>query len=235
MASTSHKQTLLETLRAAQDREVVLMEACEDRRGGDPETWTARDHLVHLAHWRWHAAEVLNRARTGGPPEPAVSIDEINAGVHAANLSRAAWLVIEDARGSYEALRAAIGAMTEEQLLGLRPGRQGALWEVVPGDGHLHTGQHLCYWLQSRGEEGAAEEIQLWMRDLHVSAFPTTEQCAYAEYNLGCYYALQRRAAQAIPLIVKALGLKPDLIELASTDHDLDAIQEHPDIQRLLA
>jgi hypothetical protein len=235
MAATSHKQTLLETLRAARDREVVLVEACEDRREGDPETWTARDHLVHLAHWRWHAAEVLNGARAGGAPEPVASIDEINARVHAANRDRAAWLVIEDARGSFDALFAAIEVMTDEQLLTQRPGRSGALWEVVPGNGHLHTGQHLGFWRQSRGEEGAAEEIQLWMRDLHIAAFPTTEQGAYAEYNLGCYYALQLRAAEAIPLLVKAFGLKPDLVELARTDHDLDAIRERAEIQRLLA
>lgn len=229
------RQTLLDALAAAEDRERVLVDACDGGRTGDPETWTARDHLVHLAYWRRHAARVLENARTGGPPEPSEPFDEINARVYAANKERSASSVKADVRESYRDLRAAIEATTDEQLLGPRPGRAGALWEVVPGDGHLHTGTHLGYWLQSQGDQRAADEVQVWMHDLHVASFPTDEQRAYAAYNLGCHYALAGRADSAIPLFTKAIDLKPDLRELARTDHDLDAIRDHSAIARLLA
>ena len=228
------KEVLLNTLDEAERRERVLMERCDDSQPSEPGLWTLKDHLIHLAHWRHHAGDVLNSARTGAKPPPQETIDEVNAGVYAANRDRLASEVKDDARASYAGLRQAIEACTEEQLLGPRPERDGALWQTVTGDGHAHTAQHLTFWLQSIGDVQGAEEAQVWAHDLHVAAFSEPEQQASAEYNLGCYYATQGRAAEAIPLIAKGIELQPTLREWARTDPDLDSIRDHPDVARLL-
>ncbi len=230
------KERLFDTLAQAQERERVLIEHCDDSAASSP-AWTAKDHLVHLAHWRRHAGELLDQVRSGAAPPAEENMDEINevnAGVHAANRSRPAHEVKHEARDSYAALHAAVEACTEEQLAGTRPGGAGAIWELVPGNGHTHVGQHLTYWHQSLGDEHAAEQIQLWVRDLHVAAFPDPAHRASAEYNLGCYYATVGRSADAIPLISEGILLNPSLKEWARTDHDLDSIREHSALPQLL-
>jgi len=66
MADKDLKKRLLETLVASQDREQELDRLCDDLRA-DPERWTAKDHVAHLAHWRRYAARVLTFCAHRGP------------------------------------------------------------------------------------------------------------------------------------------------------------------------
>ena len=117
-----------------------------------------------------------------------------------------------------------------------RPYRpDGQTWEVVPGNAHLHLAEHLGYLALERGDMRAAEEAARWGHDLDVGAFPDPRSSAYTHYNLGCYYARNRRSGEAAPWFEKAFGLKPDLKAWAAKDTDLDAVRTHAQISRLLA
>jgi tetratricopeptide (TPR) repeat protein len=234
VADKDLKRHLLETLVASQDRERELEKLSDDLRT-DPERWTAKDHVAHLAHWRRYAAQVLIAARTGSPPPKADDVDGVNAEVQAANRERPAEEVKEDARITYAELARAIEDCSDDELMKPRPGReQDAAWEVVPPNGHLHLGEHLGFWYEAHGDQRAADQAQVWMLEVHQAAFSDTKSQASGTYNLGCYYARHGRAVEALPHIKRSIELNPDLKEWARTDKDLDPIREDPELHFLL-
>ena len=234
VAQKDLKKHLLETLVASQDREQELEKLCDDVRS-DPERWTAKDHVAHLAHWRRYAGKVLTAVHAGSPPPRADDVEGVNAEVQAANRERPAEVVKEDARITYAELARAIEDCSDEELLGPRPGReQDAAWEVVPPNCHLHLGEHLGFWHEAHGDQQAADQAQVWMLEVHEAAFSEPKSRAFGTYNLACYYARQGRAAEALPHLKRSFELHPDLKEWARTDKDLDPIREDPEVQGLV-
>jgi tetratricopeptide (TPR) repeat protein len=230
------KKSLLQTLIESQDRERQLVKLCDDVRSEDPAEWTPKDHLVHLAHWRRYAAQVLTAVRTGGTPPVGDDVEAVNAGVQAANRDRRAAEVKEAASGSYMELMSAIEQCSNEELLAPRPGReQDKAWEVVPGNGHLHLGEHLGFWYEAQGDDRNAEKAQLWASDVNDAAFTDPKSRAFGAYNLGCYYARHGRAGEALPHLKSSFNLYPDLKEWARKDKDLDRIREESELRAILA
>ncbi len=234
MAEKNLKKHLLETLVASQDRERELERLCDDVPSPDAETWTAKDHVAHLAHWRRHAAQLLAAVHAGAPAPSADDIDGVNAEVQAANRGRPAVEVKEDARASYAELARAIEDCSDDELLKPREGRDGPVWEVVPPNGHLHLGEHLGFWHQAHGDEPAAEASQLWMLGVHEAAFSDPRSRAYGAYNLACYYAKLGRDTEAVPHLKRSFELHPDLKTWARKDKDLDSIREEPALRAIL-
>ena len=235
MAEADLKKRLLQTLAASAEREGELHRLAGDPPPADPNEWGAKDHVAHLAHWRRYAAEVLTAVRTGGTPPDITDIDTLNAAVHSANLGRSPDEVKEDALTSYAELARAIDDCSDADLLKARPGREAVAWEVVPPNGHLHLGEHLGFWYLAHGDEPAADRAQKWMLEVHEAAFTDPRSRAFGEYNIGCYYAKQGRATEAIPHIKRSLELHPDLKEWARKDTDLDRIREEPELRAILA
>jgi tetratricopeptide (TPR) repeat protein len=234
MGEKDLRKHLLQTLVASQDREGELEKLCVDARP-DPERWTAKDHVAHLAHWRRYAARVLTAVHTGSPPPAADDVEGVNAKVLAANRERPAEEVKEDARVSYAELARAIEDCSDEELMRPRPGReQGAVWEVVPPNGHLHLGEHVGFWHEAHGDQPAADQAQVWMLEVHEAAFSDPRSVASGAYNLGCYYARNGRAAEALPHFKRSFELHPDLKEWARTDKDLDRIRDEPELRTIL-
>jgi tetratricopeptide (TPR) repeat protein len=234
MAEKDLKKRLLETLVAAQDRERELEKLVDDVRT-DPERWTAKDHVAHLAHWRRHAAEVLGAARAGNPPPSSGDTDEMNATVHAANVARPAVEIAEQARASYAVLARAIEDCTEEELLLPRPGReQDKLWEVIPGNCHMHVGEHLVFWYEAQGDDRAAEQAQLWTLEVQEAAFTEPRSLSFGAYNVACYYARNGRAAEALPHLKRSFELNPDLKEWARIDKDLYRVRDDAELRAFL-
>jgi len=235
MAEKDLKRHLLETLVASQDRERELERLVDDVPSSDPQEWTAKDHVAHLAHWRRYAAQFLDAVRTGSPPPNADDVDGVNAVVQAANRDRPAVEVKEDARVSYAELARAIEDCSDEELLRKREGRDGLVWEVVPPNGHLHLGEHLGFWHQAHGDEPAAEASQIWMLGVHEAAFSEPRSRAFGAYNLGCYYARLGRAADALPHFKRSFELHPELKIWARSDKDLDRIRMDPELAAIIA
>ena len=235
VAEKDLKKRLLETLVASQDRERELERLCDDVRPADSDQWTAKDHIAHLAHWRRYAAQALSAVHSGAAPPSADDVDGVNAGVFAANRERPADDVREDARASYAELARAIEDCSDEELLKPREGRDGFAWEVVPPNGHLHLGEHLGFWYEAQGDPRAAEEAQIWTRDVHEAAFTDPRSRAFGAYNLACYFARNGRAAEALPHLKRSFELHPDLKDWARKDKDLDRIRAEPDVTAILA
>ncbi len=228
------KKRLLHTLAAAESRERELLELCDDVPPNDSTTWTARDHVAHLAHWRRYATRVLIAVKACVTPPSADDVDGVNAEVYSANRERLAAEVKEDAVASYTELVEAIQTCSEADLLARRADRDMEVWEVVPPNGHLHLGEHLGFWYESHGDSEAAERAQLWTRDIHLAAFSAPRSQGFGEYNLGCYYARSGRAEAALVHIKRSFELHPGLKEWARKDKDLDRIRDDPGVQAIL-
>src|SRR4029077_5600731 len=116
MTEKDLKKHLLQTLVASQDRERELERLGDDVPPADGRSWTAKDHVAHLAHWRRYAAGFLAAVHAGSPAPNADDVDGGNAEVQAANRDRPAVEVKEDARASYAELARAIEDCSDEEL-----------------------------------------------------------------------------------------------------------------------
>lgn len=230
------KPRILATIAASREREHELLAMCDDSPPLEPGVWTVKDHLAHLSAWRVYAAGVLDAARTGTkPPEVADDDDVQNAQIYAANQSRSADVIKSDARASYDQLEAAVAACSEGDLLKPHPRFPRAkLWQVVPGNGHYHLGQHLMFWHLEQGDEEAAEVAQQWVYDLDRAEFPEPKSVAASTYNLACFYARVGRDDEALHRLRQAFEIDPQLKKTARTDSDLTRIRNHPELVALI-
>jgi hypothetical protein len=235
MTTASLNDRLLQSLRAAQEKEAVLLAFVDDAPSSDGGQWTAKDNIAHLNSWREHAAHTLAAARLGTPfPGPAVDtdVDASNAVIYEAHRGDSAAAVRAAYHASYSVLIEAINACSEEDLLRERPDSGGAVWLVVPGNGHAHTSQHLTYWAFDQGDAGGAEEAAKWSYALDSELLP--ENRPVADYNFACFYARTRDVEKALPLLGAALRARPDLRAYALEDADLQPIRDDPRLQSLL-
>jgi tetratricopeptide (TPR) repeat protein len=178
---------------------------------------------------------VLNAVRTGTLAPKVDDEDRLNAEVQAANRDRPAEAVREDARSSYTELARAVDDCSDEDLLKPRPGREtDSAWEVVPGNGHQHLGEHLGFWFEAQGDDKAAELAQLWTLEVHEAAFTDPKRRAFGAYNLGCYYARHGRVQEALPHLKRSFELHPELKAWARTDKDLDRVRDDPELHAIL-
>ena len=104
------REALLVALAAGREMEAALVAVCDDAPPARPDAWTVRDHLAHIAHYREHAAAVLDAARTGGPApaDAEAELDERNARILAENRGVSAAEAVERASASYGVLVRAV-------------------------------------------------------------------------------------------------------------------------------
>jgi hypothetical protein len=235
MTSVSLRNRLVQSLEAAQTKESVLLALVDDARADESGGWTAKDNIAHLNTWREHAVRTLDATRLGQPvdgPANESDLDGRNAEIHAAHRGDSAAAVRAAAAESYVALIAAVMACSEEDLVRERPANGGAVWQVVPGNGHGHVAQHLSYWATDHGDPEGAEDAARWGYALDSELFPEAQPIS--DYNFACFYARNGHADQALPLLAAALRSRPDLRAFAREDADIEPIRDDPRLQSLL-
>ena len=222
MTSDSLNDRLVQSLLAARDKEAALLARVDDAPSVEADVWTAKDNVAHLNAWREHAARTLVAVRLGMPFEgPAVDtdVDASNAVIYEAHRGDSADAVRAAYDGSYSALIEAINACAEEDLLCERPDNGGAVWLVVPGNGHGHTAQHLTYWAFDHGDAEGAEEAAKWSNEIELGAAPREQACrrlqlrmllcAHSRCREGVAAPRRRAASSSRPARVRARGRRP--------------------------
>lgn len=232
------KAKLLDLIDAGRDKEEeALVRFVDDSAPESPGKWTAKDQLAHLMSWRQVAIAELDAARTGGPvPDFSTDSDVENVKFYAQTHDQPAAVIIEAAAASWDAMAASVLACSEETLEGPRPRRPyQKLWMVVPLNVYNHLAEHLAYWRWDQDDETAAEQAMMWGHDLAIATFPDDRTRGSADYNLACIYAQKGMTAKALPLLKRGFELRPDLVEWAKTDTDLDPIRSNPELAELLS
>jgi hypothetical protein len=177
---------------------------------------------------------LVEAGRTGGESPPAVDDDTQNAIVYQANRDRTAAEVLADARHSWDRIKAAIEACSEDDLLRPHPhAKDRNLLDSGPANGG-HVGIHLMFWYLQSGDEAAAEAAMRWAYELETAAAADAKARAYASYNLACFYGRVGRAGPALPLLRDSFEGAPELVDLARKDTDLDLIRIDAEVATLL-
>jgi tetratricopeptide (TPR) repeat protein len=231
------KGKLLGSLEEARAREAELEALVVDEPADPDGRWHAKDHLAHVSWWRARSARTLDAARTGQelPPPTAEDDDVQNAIIYAEVRDRSARDVKTAAHESWEALRRAIEASSEDDLAKPNPRESGSqIWEIVPGV-YGHVGTHVWSWYLDVGEVDRAMDVARWAFDVEGGFFSRPEQRAISRYNLACVYARLGNAEEALPLLRETFSARPSLKEWAAKDHDLDSIRDDPGLKELLA
>lgn len=235
------KERLLRAVEEAQAREGELVALCADTQANPDGTWTAKDHLAHLAWHRDHnSARTIEAIRTGG--ELPIREDDYkvemaainNAAIYDASKDLSLTAVKADAKRSWDALQEALAACTEEDLLKQHPRIPGSvLWELVPSHAG-HVGAHVWSCLLDRGDVERAGTVALWAHGIETEFTPEPGKRADADYNLACFYARTGQPRAALPLLRQSFESKRELAAWAHEDADLDPIRDDPELKELL-
>ncbi len=219
----------------ARDQEAQLDALCVDEPADPNGRWHAKDQVAHLAWWRVRSAANIEAARTGVLPPAIAGDNDQNAVIYAETKDRPAAEVKAEAARSWAALRSALEASTEDDLVKPHPEYPGhETWESVPGmTGHLAA--HLMGWFMDAGDVPRAEAAIKWGYDLECSFFPPGPKRSDAMYNLACFYSRAGRRDEAVPLLRESIQLNPEAVTWARTDPDLESIRDDPRVRELLA
>jgi len=222
---------------AAQQTLVAELTPAERAAIGDPEHWSAKDHIAHLTAWIVESARLLTGAGEGGTPAPTPEETAFNAAVFAAQRARAWSAVLDDAAAAHAALLTAIDRCSEADLaapdrFAWREGRP--LSTLVLGNGYQHPIEHYVAFYTAAGRVARAEAVQQAAVATIAELFGRSEAYSFAVYNLGCFYAKQGQAVAALAAVEQALALNPGLREWAGQDADLASLHEDPAFAALL-
>ena len=233
--SLTKRDALLEIVARARALEQTLADFFDERARaatGTVEAWAAKDHFAHITVWQDWQAQRLAAIATGNPPARPADNDVVFAEYRDqpwdATWARAMRALDDDA--------AVVAQTAEEDLTDPTrfPWSNGRSFvSSFISNVYLHPVEHLVQMYEERGDEAAAEQVQLESVALIRDLFGKGEEYANAVYNLGCFYAKRGRASDAIARVGEALAVNPGLIEWSKEDSDLDLLRDLPEYQAL--
>jgi tetratricopeptide (TPR) repeat protein len=222
---------LLEIIDLGRERERALVDSLDaDARTdiGTVERWAPKDHFVHLAVWASYQARRLEATATGNAPTPPADNDTVFL-ERRDDPWEATWAALMRALDDNAA---ALMRVSDEELTALNQNGR-SLFSLTLSNTYLHPIAHLAQIYEERGDSASAEQVQQEAVTTVARLFGKGDQYGNAVYNLGCYYALRGRPADAIAQVREALAVNPTLTDLAKEDVDLVSLHDLPEYQAL--
>lgn len=236
------KSKLIELVeRAFQEERTLYDKLSEAERSvvGQPDRWSPKDVIVHLAGWKARLAGNLVMAANGGTPVRYDDFEAVNAKEFEENRDRSWSEVLEMAAEACQQLIEQVEARSEDELRGTETlPWQGdrPLWRLIVGNGYMHPmAMHLGPIHIERGEKEYATELQEEAAKLLWELDESESWQGLVRYNLACHYALVGEVERAIEELGEALELNPGLTEWSKEDPDLASIREEPGCLALYA
>ncbi len=225
------RSALLEIIDLARKCDQALANSLDaDARAatGAVERWAPKDHFAHLATWAAYQARRLEALGTGNTPTQPADNDTVF-------LERRddPWETIwANFMQALDDNSTALMRVSDDELTALLPNGR-SLFSLTLNNTYLHPVAHLAQIYEERGDGATAERLQQEAVATIDHHFGKEEQYANAVYNLGCYYALRGRSADAIAQVREALAINPKLADLAKEDADLVSLHDLPEYQAL--
>lgn len=197
---------------------------------GEPDRWTAKDQLAHIAHWQ---ADFNHRlAQREKQPPQATDVDKENLKVFHQYRDKS-WLEIRKLLDdTFQEFSRDLRLLSEEELLSstIMPTISNrALWRSIVGSGIIHCLSHLGIVYSERGDKNKTIEIEETILEDMQSLDEDPKWQGTNIYNLACAYALAGFSDKAVEKLKIALEMNPDLTEWSSHDTDLDSIRNMPE------
>ncbi|GCE19866.1 TPR end-of-group domain-containing protein [Dictyobacter kobayashii] len=231
MTQPTFKPLLLELLRQAQSSQNAFFQAlpaAELNNIGEPDYWSAKDHVAHLTFWRQRLVLKLQALLCQEPQPESLNFEQINPVVFEENRYRSWSEILSESDQVYINLITIAGQLTEEDLTAFNRfdwvhGGE-PLYTSFMGNCYEHTQIHLSYYLSERHELERAQEIyEIWTSRVVDAEVPETLK-GYMLYNLACFYATHTQLEKVVPTLQQAFALYPATREFARTDSDLVAL-----------
>jgi hypothetical protein len=199
---------------------------------GQPEHWSYKDVLNHIALWDKRLADNLLAIATGEKAHPHPDYEAINAQDFLEHQNDT-WVQVgarlDDAR---ESLLEALAKLNETQLdaIGLLPSSQGErpVWRLVAGNSGIHTMMHLAGLYLERGDDPIALQVVEDASAILMKLDNNQNWQGTLLYNQACYHALTGHRGQALRLLSQGLSLNPGLTEWSKEDPDLESLRQEP-------
>ncbi len=202
---------------------------------GSLEQWSAKDMLVHLAFWEGHFNSQLQAGQKGNKvPQVGDYYEIINDGLFIRHVAVPFTEAQENEESLFQESLRLLQAMSADELCNPRrfawlEGR--SLLDRALGTFVWHVLIHISEIYRSCGQQKKALRLQETYTQ-KLCSFPVWN--ANAPYNLACFYAQNNYPLKAIRSLDIAFRLRPELMEWARQDADLDPLREMPDFLTLL-
>jgi len=236
------KSKLVELIEHAFKEEQTLFDnLSEEERSvaGEPDRWSPKDVIAHLAGWKARLAENLAAAAGGGTVVRYDDFEAVNAREFEEQRDWSWSKVLEKAAEACQRLVEQVEARSEGELRGTETlPWQGdrPLWRLIVGSGYIHPlAMHLSSIYIKRGEKKYATELQEEAANLLWELDESASWQGVVRYNLACHYALIGETERAIEELGQALELNPGLTEWSKEDSDFASIREEPGYLALYA
>jgi len=201
---------------------------------GSLEKWSAKDVLSHLVFWGNHFNSQAEKAKSGDKvPLAGDYFDQVNDGVLIEHMEQAFSEALIELEKSFQESIEILKSFSADELI------DKTKFEYLNGrtlvDNALGTlGWHITHHISDFYVKGGRTEKAIALQEkytIKLRDFPTWE--ANAIYNLACFFAQYGIKEKAIINLKSAFNIRPDLIEWAKSDNDLDTLRNDLDFKAL--
>ncbi len=233
MTEQLFKPILSDLLRQAQiSQNAFFQELSPDELNciGEPDSWSAKDHVAHLTYWSQQLVLRLQALLRQEPQPKSGDFEQVNPIIFEKNRYRSWPDILSESDQVYAELIALTEQLTEEDLTAVN--RFDWMHDGMPlyisfmGNCYEHTQIHLGYYLSERNDLARAiDTYEVWASRVIDAEVPDILKGSIL-YNLACFYATHILLEKAKPALQQAFALYPALREFARTDPDLDALRD---------
>ena len=232
---------LLEKLQTAYKCEqayLASLSASERSRVGQPNAWSPKDTLAHIAEWKAIMARRINlyRQDQDGPFFP--DLDAKNAEIFQELSARTEAEVAALLAAAHAAVVTETRALSTDQLLA--PGRFA--WQRgqpliirIPFNAFLHSLFHMAQLYVERGDRPTGDQLIETMTTGMYEFDDAPQGRARWTYTRACYFAIAGDRAAALADLRQAFEARPDLIAWSKEDTDLQSLWKDAEYQSLVA
>ena len=229
------KSKLIEVIeQASKEEQALFARLSEDERSvrGEPDRWSPKDVIAHLAAWKTRLAENLAVAARGETPVRDEDFEAVNARDFEEYRDRPWPEILDEAAEASRQLVEQVEKRSEAELRGtdtLPWQEDRPLWRLIVGNAYIHVmAMHLDPVLIECGEKEYATELQEEAAKLLGELDESRSWQGVVRYNLACHYAQAGETERAIEKLGEALELSPELTEWSKEDSELACLREEP-------
>lgn len=212
----------------------ALIPAEERERVGIMEQWAPKEVIAHLGFWK-HAQASRLSANARGEQAPDLSdfltVNNESWPEHA----RLTWdESVARSDAAARELIATFETLPLDTLIGADKEKADRVISSTLGNTTEHAVVHMSDYLLMHGDVEGARQINQAQLDEAIAANLGAVVEGSARYNQGCFYALNGFVDDALESLRQAFIQRPDLVEWARQDPDLNNLRANPAFQALV-